>query len=217
MSNGKFGVLLSSFGATILNLYLPDKNGKVEDCVLGFDTKEEYDVGRDKNPYFGAVVGRYANRIKGARYTLDGKLVKLDANEGKNMLHGGEPGTHRNDWSSCLTKNGIKFTMKSADGDQKWPGDIVMTTTYKLIKGELHMNLEAVNKDGKKSSPINMTNHSYFNLAGHKSTDEGVMNHILQIHADSYTELDSENIPTRKIINLKDDPAMDFRKGKYLI
>jgi len=191
LSNG-FLVVLSSFGASILKIMVPDIEGIAEDCVLGFDTKDEYDRDGYSNPYFGGTIGRVANRIKNSKFSIDGVLTKLDPNEYPNHLNGGLLGFSHKNWSSEQIENGVEFSLISKDGDQKYPGRIKVTVKYMITLNELGESKLKIQMDAslteneKKSTPINLCNHSYFNLAGHGSK-YGILDHTLQIFADSFT------------------------------
>ena len=191
---------------------LPDKDGKIEDCVLGFDTQAEYDRIRDHTNFFGATVGRVANRIAGSVFYTDSHKIEVEVNEGeKNHLHGGNKSWHRKNWESKEVYNGVEFSYNSPDGDCKYPGNVLVSVRYILEKEKLKISFEARLAEGEtKSTPINLTNHTYFNLAGHNSTDS-VLSHLLRVHADHYTPTDSACIPTRVCKSLKDEPSMDFR------
>lgn len=208
---------MSTFGASIVKLELPDRDGKVDDCVLGFDSVAEYDRGREHTNFFGATVGRVANRIAGSSFTIDGVSTQLDVNEGeKNHLHGGDLSWHRKHWESREILNGVEFSYLSADGDMKYPGRVRVSVRYTLNDGKLKVQFEAhLDAAEKKSTPINLTNHSYFNLAGHTS-ENGILSHELEVYADHYTPTDSASIPTREAKSLDEVPSMDFRKAKQI-
>jgi len=201
------------YGAILVSLEVPDRDGKMADIVLGFDDLESY-LGR--NPLFGAVVGRYANRIAGAAFTLDGVEYKLTANSGKNHIHGGS--AKRFDkviWEGHPFKNsdeaGVRLTYLSADGDEGFPGNLDCTVTYFLTKGnELKIRYEATTD---KPTIVNLTNHSYFNLAGAGAGD--VLDHQIMINADYYTPSDQALIPTGEIHNVKGTP-LDFTEPRAI-
>ena len=216
LKQGKIQITLSSFGASIVKLELPDREGNVADCVLGFDTVAEYDRGREHANFFGATVGRVANRIGGSSFTIDGVTTQVDANEGANHLHGGDLSWHRKHWESREILNGVEFSYLSTDGDQKYPGNVSAILRYTLYDNKLKAQFEArLDETEKKSTPINLTQHSYFNLAGHTSED-GVLSHELEVYADNYTPVDATAIPTKEVKSLDQVPSMDFRKGKQI-
>ena len=218
LTDGTIKVTLSSFGAMILKLEVPDRNGKVEDCVLGFDTIAEYDRDREHSQYFGAIVGRMGNRVSNNEFTLDGQLYKLsDApNEGVNSLHGGEVNWHRRNYEVTEIENGVEFRRTSEDGDGGYPGKIHYMVSYTLKDGTLTNHMEAhLDEAETKSSPISMCQHAYFNMAGH-TYENGIYDHTLQIHADAYCPTTKDWIPTREIFKMDDHPEMDFRQPKHI-
>ena len=194
--------VVSNFGATLVSLFLPDRVGQLQDCVLGFDTQAEYDRPGDKNPYFGCTVGRNANRIQGSEFSLpNGQRYKLDSNCGESEnLHGGF-GWHRLFWDVIgLTENSVTFGRVSKHGEDRVPGTVIVTSKYTFAQGKTkcgkyraHVEVEYTGKlaeNEKLQTPINLTNHSYFNLAGQGSNHAfqfGVLDHLVSINADSYT------------------------------
>jgi len=201
------------YGAILVSLEVPDRNGKLADIALGFDDLDSY-VGR--SPLFGATVGRYANRIAGAGFALDGVEHKLTANSGKNHIHGGA--SKRFDkvmWQGRPFQNndeaGVRLTYRSTDGDEGFPGNLDCTVTYALTKdNELKIRYEARTD---KPTIVNLTNHSYFNLAGAGAGD--VLNHQIMINADYYTPADQALIPTGEILSVKNTP-LDFTESKTI-
>jgi aldose 1-epimerase len=201
-----------TYGATVTELHVPDKDGKMADVVLGCPDLKTYEAG---HPFFGAIAGRVANRIAGARFTLDGKEHKLAANDGKNTLHGGKKGFDKYVWHAepVDTKHGaaVRLSRTSPDGEEGFPGALKVTVTYTLTdKDELHIDYEATTD---KATPVNLTNHSYFNLAGHDSGT--VLDQLMMVAADSYTRGDEALIPTGKIEPVKGTP-LDFTKPAKL-
>ncbi len=197
---------IMTYGATVVSLEVPDRNGKFADVALGYDTLEEYVKG---NAYFGATIGRYANRIAKGRFTLNGVEYKLATNDGENHLHGGNKGFDKVIWEGEPFKRegavGVKFTYLSKDGEEGYPGNLACTVIYTLTdSNELKISYEAVTD---KPTSINFTNHTYFNLAGHGNGD--ILNHELMINADKFTPVDEELIPTGEIQSVKNTP-MDF-------
>ncbi|XP_065201850.1 galactose mutarotase-like [Planococcus citri] len=183
-----------SYGATITSIKTKDKNGKLDDIVLGFDDIRGYKS--DLNPYFGATVGRYANRIGGGQFKLDGKTYNLIKNMGNNQLHGGLIGFDKVNWKGYIKDNKIIFTYLSSDGEEGFPADLLSTITYELKANTLSILFEAVSNG---STVINLTNHSYFNLAGHGAGSEGVYDHVVAINADKITILNKEMIATGQL------------------
>ncbi len=197
-----------TYGGIITSIKTPDKNGKPGDIALGFDSLAGY---LDKNPFFGALVGRYGNRIAKARFSLDGKEYKLAANNGPNALHGGLKGFDKVIWQAePFTKEGacglvLKYT--SADGEEGYPGTLHVTVTYTLDdKNEFTIHYHATTD---KATPINLTNHTYFNLAGEGSGS--ILGEELTLNADHFTPVDSTLIPTGKIASVQGTP-FDFTK-----
>jgi aldose 1-epimerase len=193
-----------TYGGIITSLRVPDRSGAIGDVVLGFDSLDGYLKG---HPYFGAVVGRYGNRIGGGMFTLDGGTFKLVTNNGPNHLHGGTVGFDKVVWSGepAASGAGVVFTHTSPDGDEGYPGTLKARVSYTLTdRNELVVEYHATTD---KPTHVNLTQHSYFNLAG--SGD--VLGHELTIHADRYTPVDSTLIPTGELAPVAGTP-FDFRK-----
>ena len=192
---------ITSYGAIITELHVPDRRGVLGDIVLGFDNLGQYLKG---HPYFGATVGRVANRIAKGRFTLDGKSYTLATKNGPNHLHGGLKGFDKVIWKAePLAGATVKFTYTSPDGEEGYPGTLAVVVTMTLTDdNELRLDYAATTD---KPTPINLTNHSYFNLAREGSA----LDHVMLIMADYYTASDSELIPTGEIKPVKGTP-MDF-------
>lgn len=208
MENGKgMKAQVINYGAILVNLYVPDKTGKVEDVVLGYDKLEDYYV---NGANFGATIGPNANRIANASFTLDGTEYRLDANDGKNNLHShADLGYHKKVWKAAENEDGITFSLEGADGEMGFPGNKKIEVTYSLTEeNELKIHYHAVSD---KNTIINMTNHSYFNLAGHDAGE--IYGHILTLNASNYTPVVAGAIPTGKIAPVQGTP-MDFTKPK---
>ncbi|KFV87461.1 Aldose 1-epimerase, partial [Struthio camelus australis] len=184
-------VELLSLGCIVAALEAKGRDGAFADVVLGFDSLEGY---TKKHPFFGAVVGRVANRIAKGRFTLDGQEYQLVLNNGPNSLHGGARGFDKVLWSPEVVPNGIRFFRLSPDGEEGYPGDLKVWVTYTLCGGELAINYRA---QTSKTTPISLTNHAYFNLAGQGSRD--IYDHEISIEADSYLPVDDTKIPTGSI------------------
>ncbi|CAA7031341.1 unnamed protein product [Microthlaspi erraticum] len=205
LKKGNLTVKLTNWGASIMSLYFPDKNGKSGDIVLGYDSVKTY---KTDKVYFGATVGRVANRIGKAQFKLNGKEYKTIANDGKNTLHGGTKGFGDVVWSVTKhqydgKKPHIVFTYTSPDGDQGFPGELNVTVTYRLVReNELSVVMEANPKD--KATPVNLAHHSYWNLGGHNAGD--ILSEEIQILGSSYTPVDGELIPTGQISPVKGTP-----------
>jgi len=199
-----------SYGGIITRMMVPDANGRLGDIVLGLDTLEEY---VESNPYFGAIIGRYGNRIANGRFTLDGETFQLDTNDGDNHLHGGIEGFDKKNWSMdpYVTENsaGVVLTLTSPQGDQGYPGQLDTRVTYELTNGnELDMHFSATTD---KPTIVNLTQHSYFNLAG--SGD--ILGHELMINAGQFTPVGKGLIPTGELRTVDGGP-FDFRQPKTI-
>ncbi|MCK5271883.1 MAG: galactose mutarotase [Sedimentisphaerales bacterium] len=197
------------YGAILVSLEVPDRDGELADVTLGFDSLDGY-AGKD-NPYFGTTTGRYANRIAKGKFTLDGVEYKLAVNFGENHLHGGIKGFDKVMWQGRQFQadeaTGVEFTYLSKDGEEGYPGNLSCTVTYTLTdSNELKISYKG---QTDKPTVVNLTNHSYFNLAGAGSGD--ILAHELMINADRFTALDKETIPTGELRSVKDSP-MDFTK-----
>ncbi len=198
-------VKITNFGGIITEINTPDKNGKSGNIVLGFDNLDQYLAG---HPNFGALIGRFGNRIANAQFTLDGETYQLAANNGNNTLHGGLIGFDDVLWDpeviSCDERAALKLTYVSPDGEEGFPGTLKVAVTYELLMDELFITYEA---ETDKATPLNLTNHTYFNLAG----EGNILNHILYINASRYTPVNDELIPTGELANVEGTP-FDFRK-----
>ena len=200
--------LITNYGATLVSLKTPDRYGKLVDVTLGYESLKAYE--RDK-AYFGCIVGRYANRIAGGKFTLHGKRYQLVKNEGDNHLHGGARGFNKVIWQVKNLIDGVGpsviLTYLSPDGEEGYPGNLVVNVTYGLTEeNELRIDYEA---QTDQSTVINLTHHSYFNLAGAGSGD--ILGHVLTIFADEFTPVDDRLIPTGEFRRVRDTP-MDFRQ-----
>lgn len=198
---------VTNYGGIIVSLTAPDRNGVQEDVVLGFDQLDAY---LTANPYFGSIIGRYGNRIGNAAFSLEGETYKLAANNGPNHLHGGVAGFDKVLWNaepfSSGDDLGLVFTYTSPDGEEGYPGTLSVKVTYVLSSSnQLSIAYEATTD---KATPVNLTHHSYFNLAGPSS--DSILDHELMISADHFTPIDSEFIPTGEIQSVEGTP-MDFR------
>lgn len=213
LKRGDFSVKLTNYGATVLSIILPDKHGKLADVVLGFDSVKGYE---EQNPkkYFGAIVGRVANRIGGAQFTLSGTDYKLPANDGNNTLHGGPEGFSSVIWTvkSYRKDSHITFTYDSFDGEEGFPGNLSVTVTYILIQtNKLGVKMEA--KALNKATPVNLAQHTYWNLGGHTSGD--ILSHKLQLFASRITPVDPQLIPTGIIVTIN-GTAYDFLEPREI-
>jgi aldose 1-epimerase len=194
------------YGGIIVSLMTPDRTGQRGDIVLGFETLDPYLAG---TPYFGAIIGRYGNRIAGARFTLDGETYELARNDGPNHLHGGERGFDKVLWEGRPFETdstvGVRFAYTSPDAEEGYPGRLDVEVTYTLTDAdELIFNYHAITDH---ATPVNLTQHSYFNLAGAGSGD--ILGHELMIVADAFTPVDETLIPTGEIRPVEGTP-FDF-------
>ncbi|XP_057948178.1 uncharacterized protein LOC131143822 [Malania oleifera] len=210
LKKGDFSVNFTNLGATVVSLVLPDKHGKLADVVLGYDTLEQY---KNNTVYFGALVGRVANRIGGAQFTLNGTHYKLVANEGKNILHGGPKGFSTVVWKVLHYQNKgrtpyITFGYHSRDGEEGFPGELHVTVTY-MISGKREFNVVMKALALNKATPVNLAQHTYWNLGGHNSGN--ILSNKVQIFGSKITPVDKELIPTGKIVSVKGTPY-DFLK-----
>ncbi|NLJ40785.1 MAG: galactose mutarotase, partial [Clostridiales bacterium] len=207
MSNSKgMTVKAMNLGCHIMEINAPDRDGNIEDVVLSFDDLE---AAKKQTAFFGVVAGRCANRIKGATFELNGRTYKLFANNGENHLHGGKEGFDKKVWDSEILEDGdgVRFYYLSPDGEEGYPGNLKAQVTYSLTEdNELKIEYEAVSD---ADTIINLTNHSYFNLAGHDSGT--ILDHYLKMNCDEYTECDSDRIPTGVIAKVEGTP-FDFRE-----
>ncbi len=197
---------ITNYGAIVVSLSIPDKNGKFDDVVLGYETLADYENG---TYYFGGIVGRYANRIAKGKFTLDGKKYKLAVNNGENHLHGGIKNFETKVWNaqSSTAEEGAKLelTYFSKNGEEGYPGNLSVKAVYTLTENnELKIEYSAATD---QDTIINLTNHSYFNLSGAGSGT--ILNHLMQINADKFTPTDKGSIPTGKLRSVKDTP-FDF-------
>ncbi|HEX7458798.1 MAG TPA: aldose epimerase family protein, partial [Ginsengibacter sp.] len=204
-------VTISNYGGTVTSFVTPDKNGNKSSIIVGFDSLQPY---LRQPPYFGALIGRYGNRIGDAKFSLEGATYKLAANNGKNHLHGGIKGFDKVVWDATFPNDSIpSLTLKylSEDGEEGYPGNLNVTVIYTLTNDD-ELKIE-YNAETDKATPVNLTNHSYFNLSGDVSNT--ILNHRLMIDADNYTPVDSTLIPTGEIKSVKESP-FDFTSSKII-
>lgn len=204
---------LIDFGAILVNLFTPDKEGKMDDIVLGYDNIKSYE--ELNTPGFGSFIGRHANRIGGAKFVLNGAVYELEKNDGNNNLHGGTPGynkiMYQAETASEPGKDSITFSRISPDMEQGFPGNFEMKMTYELTdKNELVLIYEGVSD---KDTLVNLTNHTYFNLAGHASGS--ILDHKVKIQAKQFTPTSDDLIPQGERMNVVGTP-MDFTVSKRI-
>jgi aldose 1-epimerase len=195
-----------TYGGIITSLKVPDRSGAMGDIVLGFDRLDQY---LKDSPYFGAVVGRYGNRIANGRFSLDGHTYTLARNNGPNHLHGGIKGFDKFVWEAAPSASGaaVTFSRTSPDGEEGYPGNLMVRITYTLSdRNELTIDYQATTD---KATPVNLTQHTYFNLTGNVTGD--ILGHELTISADRFTPVDATLIPTGDLASVEGTP-FDFRK-----
>ena len=200
------------YGAIVTNLFVPDKNGKLGDVVLGFDDVQKY---QEIGPYIGCIAGRYANRIANGMFTIDGTTYAVSLNQGMNCLHGGFKGLSKRMWfgDMGMTPDGpaVRFTILDNDGQEGFPGNLNVTVIYTLTNDNTLKVQYYATTD--KPTPINLTHHSYFNLAGNAKGD--VLGYVAKIHADHYLPVDHALIPTGQIAPVAGTP-FDFTRAKLI-
>ncbi len=211
VSNGQVAFQTLTYGATLSSVKFINREGEMEELTLGFDSIEGWE---GKHPFFGATVGRYANRIGGASFSLEGTAYPLYANNGPNHLHGGQKGFNRYIWDGFPFQNeeeaGVKFSRTSPDGEEGYPGNLDVTVTFSLSRAnELAISYEAV---CDKATIINLTNHSYWNLDG-GCGKSSILDHELTLFADNYVEVDEAAIPTGDLPAVSGGP-FDFTMRK---
>ncbi len=206
-NNRGISIHITNYGGIIQSLYMPGKNGKTDDIVLGFDNLNDY-VQND-HPYIGPLIGRYANRIGNARFEMNGEIYQLTANQGKHQLHGGNKGFDKVIWNvvdEINTQHEVGFVLQyySKDGEEGFPGNVSTHVKYTLNNENELIIQYLANTD--KPTHVNLTNHSYFNLTGCADT---ILNHEVKINANHITEVDQDLIPTGNIIKIDQSP-LDF-------
>ncbi|MDE1178171.1 MAG: galactose mutarotase [Edaphobacter sp.] len=199
---------ITTFGARIVSIKTADKAGKVDDVVLGYDTLDGYLA--DKKTYFGAVVGRYGNRIAHGKFTLDGKTYQVPKNNDDNSLHGGTVGFDQHVWTAKEIPAGVEMTLVSKDGDQGYPGTLTAHVRYTVHHNALRIDYSATTD---KDTVVNLTNHSYFNLGGLGSGT--ILDEEIMLASDKYTPTDAGLIPTGELATVEGTP-MDFRKSTVI-
>ena len=202
LSSANLTARVTTYGARLVSVVAPDRAGAKADVVLGYDDVASYES--DRSTYFGAIVGRYGNRLAGGAFTLDGTTYHVPTNNNGNALHGGTEGFDRKVWSAKTVKNGVELSLTSPDGDMGFPGELTLTVRYTLDGNALRIDYSAKTN---KATVVNVTNHAYFNLAGNGT----VLAHELKINADRYTAIDAKLIPTGELPSVAQTP-FDFRK-----
>nr|CAD7589437.1 unnamed protein product [Timema genevievae] len=205
-------VQLINYGATITSILVPDKDGKVNDVILGFDELDRYLA--NKSQRIGSIVGRVANRISQGRFKIYGEEFQLTKNENKHHLHGGDKGFDQRVWQSHV-ENGRKvvFSYLSKDGEEGYPGNLLVQVTYSIVKENgLQIEMRAMST---KPTPVNLSSHGYFNLAGHETGSRGLFEHKLNVNADRFLTKTAENLPTGEISLVSGD--LDLRRPKLIM
>jgi len=205
LADGAYEARIATYGGVLVSFKAPDRNGKTGDVVLGFDDLEGYvaNFNGPDNAFIGALIGRYANRIAHGSFTLDGKTYSLPKNNGDNTLHGGPHGFNNVVWKAKPIANGVELSYFSKDGEAGFPGNLTATVQYTLVKGDLRIEYWATTD---KPTVVNLTNHSYFNLAGQGD----ILKHELTLHASRFTPVDAGLIPTGELKSVQSTP-FDFR------
>jgi aldose 1-epimerase len=207
LSDGAFEARIATYGGVVVSLKAPDRNGKTADVVLGFDDLDGYvtNFNTPANAFFGAIIGRYANRIAHGGFMLDGQKYSLPQNDGQNTLHSGTHGFNNVVWKAKPVANGVELTYLSKDGESGFPGNLSATVRYTLVKGDLRIEYSATTD---KDTVVNLTNHSYFNLAGQGD----ILKNEVTLHASRFTPVDAALIPTGELKPVEGTP-FDFRKA----
>ena len=210
LQNDRLHVTLTNYGARLVSVNVKGKEGKQTDVILGYDTADEFK--KNASNYYGAIVGRYGNRIGNASFTLNGTTYELEKNNGENSLHGGKNGVYNKVWDvEDASNTAITLAYTSPDGEAGYPGTVTMKVTYSLTdEGGLVIDY---NGSTDKETVLNLTNHAYFNLNG--EGDSTILDHELQVDADAITEVDDALIPTGKSLAVAGTP-FDFRKAQTI-
>ncbi len=205
--DGAYEARIATYGGVVVSLKAPDRQGKPADVVLGFDDVGGYvaNFNGPSDAFFGAIIGRYANRIAHGSFTLDGEKYSLPLNNGENSLHGGPHGFNNVVWKAKPIANGVELSYLGKDGEAGYPGNLSATVRYTLVKSDLRIEYSATTD---KATVVNLTNHSYFNLAG----EGDILNHQLTLHASRFTPVDAGLIPTGELKSVESTP-FDFRKA----
>ncbi len=204
-SPGGLSMTVLNYGATVQSLWVPDREGRLRDVALGYETAGEYET---MDAFLGAVVGRVANRIGGSRFRLNGKIWKLPPNEGENQLHGGDGGFHQRIWDARIEPEGVCFSRVSPDGEEGYPGTLNVSVRYLVRGSTLTVRYEA---ETDADTPVNLTNHTYFNLKGSDSAAD----HTVRVSAERYTESGPGLIPTGRLLPVA-GTAYDFRAPRRI-
>jgi aldose 1-epimerase len=202
-------VSITNYGGRIVSLMVPDKSGKLTDVVLGYDNVKTYQ--KRGEPYFGAIIGRYGNRIANGKFSIGGKSYQADLNDGPNTLHGGYKGFFRQVFTATKNGQALSLAYTSADGEGGYPGNVTVNVVYTLTDNNA-LEIEYTAKTDKETI-LNLTNHAYFNLNG--AGDSTILDNVLQINADAFTPVNKTLIPTGELRKVKGTP-FDFLIGKAI-
>jgi aldose 1-epimerase len=207
LETGTLRVAVLTYGGVLQEITVPDRDGRPADVSLGFDTVAGY---LGPQPYLGALIGRYANRIAAGRFPLNGRTYQLETNHGRHHLHGGGSGFDARVWRAEPVPGGVRLALTSPDGDQGYPGRLDVVVEYTLAGGGLRISYAATNAepDGGPDTVVNLTNHCYVNLAGHAAGSVG--EHVIEVPADRYVPTDAELIPTGRLADVSGTP-LDLR------
>jgi aldose 1-epimerase len=208
LTSPELRVTVTDFGARVISLLTRDRRGTWADVSLGYGSVEPYATPR--NGYFGATIGRFANRIAGGRFWLDGREYQVPANNGANALHGGPHSFDQRLWQSRMTPDGVDFELLSPDGDNGFPGSVRVTASFALQANRLQLRYRA---DASAPTVLNLTNHTYFNLAGEGA--ETILDHELLLYADQFTPINSLMIPTGEVLPVNGTP-FDFTRARSI-
>jgi aldose 1-epimerase len=207
VKNADLEVRITTYGARIVSLKTKDRDGKVGDVVLGYNSVDGYVAEGIAKTYFGAIVGRYGNRIRGGKFSVDGKTYQIPPNNNGNALHGGPHGFDDQMWTGKALPDGVEMSLVSKDGDMGFPGTLTVHVRYTLVGSAVHINYSATTD---KATVTNITNHAYFNLSGDGSGD--ILGEVLMLNADGYTPVDAGLIPVGGVQPIAGTP-FDFRKA----
>lgn len=215
-TTGQVRVDLLAVGATIQKLFLPDRNGTIQDVVLGCDDLEFYR--RGETPYFGGIVGRVANRTAHGEFQLQGRTHRVSRNDhGKHCLHGGDIGFNRVAWKGRRVSDcHARFEYHSKDGEEGFPGDVDVCADYELAEDGSSLTITMTGVVAGATTPLNLASHGYFNLGGHDGGAACLLDHELEMPCLHFLPVDNEHIPTGEIRSVESDPAMDFRTAKKI-
>ncbi|HZB34377.1 MAG TPA: aldose epimerase family protein [Streptosporangiaceae bacterium] len=211
LTNSRIRVRIITYGGIVQTIEVPDRRGRVTNVALGFATLDDYVASNNPGPYFGALIGRYANRIAEGTFTLDGVTHQLPINNDPNSLHGGTDSFDKRVWTPTAGRNSagdptLRLALTSPDGDQGYPGTLRATATYTVTDDSIRVDYRATTD---KATIVNLTNHSYFNLAGEGTGD--INGHLMQLNANRYTPVDATLIPTGQLAPVAGTP-LDFTK-----